>query len=210
MSSGQQTGYISMRRANPGSRFLIWIDGVGGYLVCLEREVSLGQALPESGVDIPVLGDLSRRHLKLYRGDEVDMLEPFGQVHREGVELAGRSTLQHGDELTLGRGVRLRYSRSHPLSDTSRLDFCSRHRTSPWTDGVLLMGSTLMLGPRLSHHVVCPEWSDELLLFRKGQQLLVRGPEKFFVDGKRVSSATALGNQSRIEGDDFAFSLEPL
>src|SRR5262249_37527645 len=35
-------------------RFLLWIDGVGGYLVCLGGRVALGQATAEAAVDVPL------------------------------------------------------------------------------------------------------------------------------------------------------------
>ena len=48
-----------------GERFLLWVDGVGGYLVSLANEIVLGQAAPGNRVDIPILADISRRHAKI-------------------------------------------------------------------------------------------------------------------------------------------------
>ena len=47
---------------HPAARFLLWVDGVGGYLVCEGDEVTLGQPVQGSYVDVPVLGDVSRIH----------------------------------------------------------------------------------------------------------------------------------------------------
>ena len=38
----------------------LWIDGVGGYLLCLSHRVTLGQSLSESPVDIALIADVSR------------------------------------------------------------------------------------------------------------------------------------------------------
>src|SRR5438105_15843073 len=43
-------------------RFLLWVDGVGGFLVCLGNRVTLGQATPDAYVDIPLFADVSRVH----------------------------------------------------------------------------------------------------------------------------------------------------
>src|SRR5947199_188754 len=43
-------------------RFFLWIDGVGGYLVCLGARLTFGQALPEARVDVPLVADVSRLH----------------------------------------------------------------------------------------------------------------------------------------------------
>ena len=63
-TSGSPPG-SALAEQHAGRRFLLWIDGVGGYLVCLGDEVILGQASSEYQVDIPIQADLSRRHAKI-------------------------------------------------------------------------------------------------------------------------------------------------
>src|SRR5262245_8983791 len=47
-------------------RFILWIDGVGAYLVCLGSRVTLGQAGPDGGpIDVPLLADIHRIHASL-------------------------------------------------------------------------------------------------------------------------------------------------
>src|SRR5262249_58334744 len=41
-------------------RFLLWVDGVGGYLVCLSNRVTFGQATGDAPVDVPLFADVSR------------------------------------------------------------------------------------------------------------------------------------------------------
>src|SRR5262249_40485693 len=48
-------------------RFLLWIDGVGGYLVCLGARVTFGQAVAGDRVDVPLTADVSRLHASLTR-----------------------------------------------------------------------------------------------------------------------------------------------
>ena len=49
----------------PKGRFLLWVDAVGGYLVCLDDRIVLGRAGPDSHADVPLMGDLSRNHATL-------------------------------------------------------------------------------------------------------------------------------------------------
>ena len=42
--------------AGPRGRFLLWVDGVGGYLVCMDDRIVLGRAGPDSHADIPLDG----------------------------------------------------------------------------------------------------------------------------------------------------------
>src|SRR5690606_16413570 len=75
------------RTPNPAprmSRFLLWIDSVGGYLVCRGDEVTLGQAVPESGVEVPILADISRRHATIRRDGEGYLLVAHGPARVDG------------------------------------------------------------------------------------------------------------------------------
>ena len=56
-------------------RFLIWVDAVGGYWVCLGDEVLMGQPVQSDQVDIPLLGDLSGRHARIRRDGEGYLIE---------------------------------------------------------------------------------------------------------------------------------------
>ena len=61
--------------AGPKGRFLLWVDAVGGYLVCLDDRIVLGRAGPDSPADVPLMGDLSRNHATLVRSGESYMLQ---------------------------------------------------------------------------------------------------------------------------------------
>ena len=69
------------RTLEPPSQYLLWIDGVGGFLVCLSHRVTLGQANPESAVDIPLLADVSRHHATIQRDPEGCFLEARNDWH---------------------------------------------------------------------------------------------------------------------------------
>ena len=75
------------RMLEPASQYLLWIDGVGGFLVCLSHRVTLGQANPDSVVDIPLLADVSRHHATLQRDPEGYFLEAIRKVQVNGQRL---------------------------------------------------------------------------------------------------------------------------
>ena len=58
---------VQQEGEKPRQRFLLWIDGVGGYLVCLDHRITFGQANPEAPVDVPLFADVSRLHATLTR-----------------------------------------------------------------------------------------------------------------------------------------------
>ncbi len=194
----------------PGARFLLWVDGVGGYLVCRGETITLGQPVPGSYVDVPVLGDISRLHATIRRDGESYLINPMRRTQVGGQTIDRTTLLSDRSDIELGDGVRLRMRLPNPLSRTARLDFISRHRTQPTTDGVLLMAESCILGPASTAHIVCRDWSQQVVLFSQGETLFCRAAGKFQVDGVEVEGTAPITLGSQIEGEDFSFSLEKL
>ena len=189
-------------------RFLLWIDEVGGYLVCQGDEITLGQPETSHRVDIPILGDLSKRHVKFQRDAEGYAIAVRQPVKLDGRTVSDNTSLPEECELTIGRGVRFQFSRPHPFSRSARLMPLSRHRTQPTTDGVLLMAESLVLGPQETSHIVCPRWPFDLVLFRQGEELWCRGAGELVIDGKPCDGEGRLTLDSHVSGDYFSLSLE--
>ncbi len=137
----------AVNHAAPKSRLLLWVDAVGGFFVCLGNEIRLGQAVPDSEVDLPLLADLSRHHATIRRDEEGYMIEPVRDVRLNHQRITSASWINDGSLLELGPALKLRFSRPHPLSATARLDYVTHHRTQPSSSAVLLMADTLILGP---------------------------------------------------------------
>jgi hypothetical protein len=153
-------------------RFMLWIDAVGGYLVCLGDEITIGQAHPGAQVDVPIQADISRRHVKLRRLGEGYVLEPIGpNVTLDGKPITGPELLSDGDEIGLNGTVRFRFRKPHVLSASARLEIVSKHRTHPFADGVLLMAESCVLGPKWQNHVVCRDWSGDVVLYRQDDRV---------------------------------------
>ena len=136
------------------------------------------------------------------------MIDPVRMVKVDGRAIERSTTLADGRLIELGNGVRLRFRRPHPLSGTARLEFVSHHRTLPALDGVLLMADSCILGPGPQCHVVARDLTGEVVLFRKGAGLACRTAGPLRIDGAEHKGHGALRTQSRVEGNDFSFTLE--
>lgn len=200
---------LSRTPPRPMDRFVLWVDGVGGYLVCTRDEVIFGQPMPKAAIDVPILGDLSRNHARIRRDGEAYIIEPRRPVRLDGRGFDRPASLADGVLIELGN-VRIRFRRPHPLSATARLDFVSGHRTQPSADGLLLMAESCVLGPSAQSHVFCPDWSQELILYRQADDLYCRRGGGIQVDGQRVAESGKLTLKSRMSGEDFSLSIERL
>lgn len=236
MEETQLHGQAELPKA-PSNRFMLWIDGVGGFLVCEGASLVIGQPDPAGqrsrghlcsrsqasapqqpsegeterrGADVPILADISRRHVRIRRIGEDYLLDPLRQVRVNKRAVSVSTLLTDGAELELNPGVRLRFRRPHPLCATARLEFLSQHRTHPPADAVLLAAGTCILGPQPTSHVVCRDWKQPVLLFRREGGWRVRYAGRFQVDGVWCEGEAEIGPRSQIAGEDFSLYLEPL
>ncbi len=192
-------------------RLMLWVDSVGGYLVCLRDEVVLGQPAGGATPDVPILGDISRRQAIVRRQGESYSIEAVREVRVDGRPVQRTAPLWDGSVIDLGEGVRLRFRRPHPLSATARLEFVSRHRTQPSTDAVLLMAEAASWAPIASSHVVAPRLAKRSGSVSAGRPNWAAEPSaKILVDGAEQAGRSTLRPRCRVEGEEFAFPLEPL
>ena len=194
----------------PKGRFLLWVDAVGGYLVCLDDRILLGRAGPDSHADIPLMGDLSRNHATLLRNGEGYSLQAHHASFINGKPVLDQAVLRDGDVIRLGSTVELEFRQPSPVSATARLSIVSRHRLPLAVDGVLLMAETCIVGGESQAHIPAPALPNPVVLYRQAGALWCRAVGAFDVDGRTCASRAPLTLQSSVLGDGFSFSLEPL
>jgi FHA domain len=194
----------------PHGRFLLWADSIGGYLVCLDDEVILGRAGPDTLADVPLLGDVSRQHATLIRNGDGYIVRSNKPTFVNGQRVLTASVLRDGDVIRLGSTLELGFRQPSPVSSTARLEILSRHRLPLAVEGVILMAETCIVGPSSQAHISAPELNDPVVLYRQGSSLWCRAPGSFEVDGRACISRAPLTLQSSVLGEGFSFSLEPL
>lgn len=194
----------------PGKRLVAWIDAVGGFLVCLGDEIVLGQPAADGSVDVPFLADLSRRHAIIRREGEAYVLTPLQRTTVDGQLLKESAVLRDKTVVKLGDAVELRFRKPHALSNTAVLEVLSHHKTEPAVNGIVLMSESCILGPQPHSHVRCRGWESDLVLFRRGEELMCRTHAPVEVDGQTCVGQAVLAGNCRIESEEFALSLEEI
>jgi hypothetical protein len=192
----------------PGcARFLLWIDGVGGYLVGLGNRVSVGRASPGASLDVPLFADVSRLHAHLVRDGEGYLIEAVRPVQVNNLTV-DRTLLRNADRVTLGTSFQFLFHQSVPVSTTPRMDIVSGHRLSLAMEAVLLMGDTLVLGPGTQTHVHVPDLKSPVVLFRHKDGLGVRHAGAFRLNGQPCTDRAELQLPATVQSEGIVFSLE--
>ena len=192
------------------SRFMVGVDGVGGYMVCADETNSIGQSTQQNDVSIPICGDIQQLHANIQSVDNGHLLHPVGPVSIEQQQVTEPQLLNDNRTFEMGESVSLHYCKPHPWSTTAVISFESRNRTYPWSDAVLIAGNTIILGPNAQSHIRCSRWEHEVILLRRDAQWYCRSFADFSIDGTAVDLEGTLTGNSRVEGRDFSFSLEQI
>jgi tetratricopeptide (TPR) repeat protein len=191
-------------------RFLLWIDGVGGYLVCLGGRLTFGQAILDAHVDVPLVADVSRLHASLMRDTEGYVLEAVRPIQVNGQNVT-RTLLQPGDRVTLGTSCQFLFRLPVPISNTARLDLVSGHRLPLSVDAILLMADTLVLGDEAQVHIPVPDLKQPVVLFRQKDTLGIRHSGKLSINGHKSGERLLLGDpQATVSGENISFAIEPV
>lgn len=190
-------------------RFLLWVDGVGGYLVCLSNRVTFGQATADGPVDVPLYADVSRTHAELTRDAEGYVIESGRSLRVNGAD-SKRAVLAPGDRVTLGTSCQFLFHKPVEISSSAKLEVTSGHRLQTPVDAVLLMGNELILGPEPDSHIVL-DVEAPVLIYRSREGLSVRVPDaKFLIDDRPCLDRALLPLPGLVSCEQFTFAVEPV
>ncbi len=191
------------------TQYLLWVDGVGGYLICLSHRITLGQANPAAPVDVALLADVSRHHATIQRDTEGYSLEAVRKVKLNN-QPAERGPLHSGDRITLGRSCQLQFWQSVPASTSARLDLVSGHRFVQPVQAAILMADTLVLGPGSEGHIPVPELPQQLIIYRNRGGLAVRWPGVLKIAGRDFQERAPLDVGTTVTTEHVSLALDRL
>lgn len=189
--------------------FYLWIDGVGAYQLFTGNRVTIGgPTRNRDAADLVMLANLSRKHATFVRSGEAYVLEAHGACKVADRAVEERTHLNNNYRLELAAGVKLRFRLPSVLSATAVIDFISDHRPNRSIDGVILMEQTCLLGPARDNHVVCPEWNETVLLYRKADGFWCKSQSQIAIDGQWTEGGGLVKPGSCVSGNEFRFRLE--
>lgn len=212
---------ITPAKKPSASRYVAWIDGVGAWLILTDAQVSIGRVngnlsplvkptSREQEADIALIASLSRNHATIERLGEDYILKATSRVTVSNQQVTGETVLPDRCEMVLGDSVKLGFSVPTPLSATAKLTIASEHRPRTTVDGVILMAETCLLGPQASDHILCPGWSETVVLVQTSTGILLKSKQEVQIGDHKGEGPDVVSNGQVVSGDDFRFRLEPL
>ncbi|MGB7326953.1 MAG: hypothetical protein WBD31_18910 [Rubripirellula sp.] len=148
------------------TRWRLWIDGCGGFLLLLGDELSVGR----SDADVVVQADWPRRagSIKRVAGDY------FWNPHESNVpgnavvsEIAKPILIRHGQSLDIAGSADMKLEKRSPLSSTAVLSVSPPHRFDHHVDGIVLVDKTVLIGAGRECHLRHRDATDVAILVHR-------------------------------------------
>ncbi len=199
-----------------GSSYLLWIDGVGTFLVYLQETLRIGgpgepgslTGFGSKWSDLSLLANLSRHHASITRSGESYFLEAKAPLFCNQHPVNDRILLKDQSELRLNQDVVITFKQPTVLSASACLELTSQHQPQQRLDGIVLMADTCLLGASKENHVVCPGWPGSVILYRQEDQILCRSKLKIHANQVSASAGAVLTPGSLVCGPDLRFRWE--
>jgi len=199
-----------------GASYLLWIDGVGTYLIYLQETLRIGGpgepgtvgGLGSAWADLSLLANLSRHHASITRSGESYYLEAKAPVFCNRRPVNDRVLLTDQAELKLNTETVITFRQPTVLSASACLELTSFHQPQQRLDGIVLMADSCLLGASGENHVICHKWPGTVILYRQGDQVLCRSKLEIFANQEPASKGAVLTPGSLVSGPELRFRWE--
>ena len=196
---------------SPMKSYMLWIDGVGAWQLCVGSSFSIGAPTFESkSADITLLANISRQHASIHFANDQWRVATDHPTTISGRTVNSTAGICSGDQLCLAERVKLGFRIPSVLSSSAVIDFESNHRPEHTVDGIILMVDHCLLGPRHDQHIYCPDWPDVVVLYVQDGTLRCRSAVPLKIDGKTVSDSAPLRHGAVVDGEDLRFRIEEI
>lgn len=199
-----------------GTNYLLWIDGVGTWLVYLQETLRIGgpgkpgssSPLRSEWADLALLSNLSRHHATITRSGESYYLEAHAPVLCQERPVNDRVLLSDRATLKLNQDIILSFTQPTALSTSACLEFTSFHQPQQRLDGIVLMADNCLLGATGENHIVCKNWPGSVVIYRQGDQVLCRSRQEIYVNEEPASQGAVLTPGCLVSGPELRFRWE--
>jgi hypothetical protein len=194
--------------ARPG-RFLLWVDGVGSYLVLRSERVTIGRAGSSARPDLPVAADVSGVQAEILRVDEDYFLAAHGAVDVNGRRVE-KKLLESGDRIRLASKCEIVFRLPTALSTTAVLELPASQRIAGDAREVILLDRSLLIGREDGCHVRAGEAGSRIVLVAGPEGIVARSDDGVLVDGAPAGKEAPVRPGTQMQVGEVTFTVTPV
>jgi hypothetical protein len=181
-NAGKQHRMIESPPARSNGRFVLHVDGVGGFLVIEKGLVSIGPASASGMFDVALVAGADVPPITLSRTDGDYFLQSRRAVLVNEKATTGK-LLSSGDKIALGPRCRFTFRRPSAASGTAVLELTGARLARGDVRQIILLDREILIGPGAGAHVRCDSLAQAAVLQSSGVKLLLRTDQAVQIDG---------------------------
>jgi len=202
--TGKENGKASMR-----DRLLLWVDGVGAFLVLRSERVTIGRMGSSAHPDLALAADIPGVQAEIVRADD----DYFLAAHK-AMEVNGRKVekklLASGDRIRLAPKCELLFQIPTALSTTAVIQLPSGQRIAGDVREVILLDNHLLIGNDNGCHIHASEATSKILIHSDARGLAIRADENIYMNGKLLGKEAPIEPGAQIKVGEVTFTVTPL
>lgn len=172
-------------------RFILQVDGVGGFLVIRSRRVTVGAVSSADRPDVGLVADPGLPTAVFERCDEDYFVRSDEPIAVNG-KMMTQGLLTDGDKVALSHRCRVKYRRRNAASNTAVLELSGTRLPRADIRQVILMDRELIVGSGGAAHVKTDGADGSFVLFVRDEQLYCRATNAVIANGLAVAASAAL------------------
>ena len=151
-------------------RFLLQVDGVGCFLVVRNAAITVGSVSSSRQCDVGLIAQANLPVAMIERLDDDYFVRSDGSV-RVNNKTATSRLLTHGDRIELSPRCTMKYHLPNAASTSAMLDLTGAKLPRADVRKVILLDSTIVVGPGSAAHVRADELVKPIVLHLRNGQL---------------------------------------
>jgi len=165
------------------SRFVVRVNGVGGFLVFREDNVKVGPISSSTQPDLGLMAEPSLPVATIARVDEDYFLraDEHLQVNKKSMN---EKLLVDGDRIALSAKLSIRFRIPNAASTTAVLDLTSARLPQADIRHAILLDREIIIGPGPAAHIRYDSCAEPIVLYIRNGNLFCRSREIINIDNK--------------------------
>ncbi len=191
------------------TRFMIHVDGVGGFLVLIDRTVRVGPVGSPSHPDVGLLADQHVPGATIERVDEDYFLTGEDDVAING-RPGRRRLLADGDKIALSQRCRFRFRLPHPASTSAVLDLTGARLPKGGARRVILLDREIVIGPGPGTHIRADDLTEPVVLGLRDGVLMGNAKTEIHVADRTYDRHASLPMETQVRIGPVSLVMTPM
>ncbi len=186
------------------SRFVMHVDGIGGFLVLRDNRITIG---PVSSSAQPMVGLMADPNLPVATIERVDddyFIHSSSPIRVNDAAVTDK-LLVDGDRIALSPRCSMKFHIPNPASTTAILQLSGSRLGRADIREVILMDRDILIGNSRGNHIPAESLDETITIYAQNGRLLCKSSEKVLVNDSPIDSSEGIPADKQVRIGQLSF-----